>query len=76
MVYVQKKNIHMKLVDGNCKRCKSVVDIKNYHDIESNEKVLKKQFLSNLYLWQYKQIYHHLDFILMVYIQILCVETD
>jgi C1A family cysteine protease len=29
-------------VDGNCKRCKSVVDIKNYHDIESNEKVLKR----------------------------------
>ena len=29
-------------VDGNCKRCKSVVEIKNYHDIESNEKVLKR----------------------------------
>lgn len=29
-------------VDGNCKRCKTVVEIKNYHDIESNEKVLKR----------------------------------
>lgn len=29
-------------VDGNCKMCKSVVEIKNYHDIESNEKVLKR----------------------------------
>lgn len=29
-------------VDGNCKECKSIVEIKNYHDIESNEKVLKR----------------------------------
>ncbi len=29
-------------VDGNCKECKSIIEIKNYHDIESNEKVLKR----------------------------------
>lgn len=29
-------------VDGKCKECKSIIEIKNYHDIESNEKVLKR----------------------------------
>ena len=36
------KEYPYKAVDGNCKECKSIVEIKNYHDIESNEKVLKR----------------------------------
>ena len=62
---------------GFCRMCKNVVSIDDYSDVTPNdEKVLMPQSHISLYLLRFKQIYHHLDFIKVVFIKIIVVPIN